>query len=78
MADAPGKSPGRTAAGRTLDDQTRAQLLAVISEELARASDDALARGMSPDELAEQLNARIARLRAQIADLPVDGEPNKP
>jgi hypothetical protein len=59
-------------AGRTLDAATRERLLATLEEELARASRDALARGMSPSELAAQLKERIARLRAQIAELPAE------
>jgi predicted ATPase len=44
----------------------------MLQEELARASRDARARGMSPDELVAQLDERIARLRAQIAELPAE------
>lgn len=72
MADASGKTPGRTA-GRALDAGTRERLLALLQEELARAGDEALARGVPPQELSAQLDARIARLRAQIDDLS-DGE----
>jgi hypothetical protein len=59
-------------AGRALDAATRERLLATLEEELARASRDALARGMSRGDLAAQLEERIARLRAQIAALPAE------
>jgi uncharacterized protein YceH (UPF0502 family) len=55
--------------GRTPDSATRKRVLAVFQGELTRASRDALAHGMSPGELAAQLDERIARLRAQIAEL---------
>lgn len=68
MADGPASSSDRMT-GRMLDAATRERLLATLQDELARASRDALTRGMSPDELAAQLDERIARLRAQIAEL---------
>ncbi|GHJ48945.1 hypothetical protein Cs7R123_62870 [Catellatospora sp. TT07R-123] len=72
MADTSGKRPGRTD-GRPLDDGTRERLAALLKSELGRAGDEARARGMTPQELSAQLDARIARLRAQIQDLS-DGE----
>lgn len=71
MADGPVSPPDRMA-GRALDAATRERLLATLEEELARASRDALARGMSRGDLAAQLEERIARLRAQIAALPAE------
>jgi hypothetical protein len=49
-------------------------LRAVLQEELARVSDEALARGLTPEELSAQLDDRIARLRTRLADLS-DGAP---
>lgn len=74
MADAPANPPDRTA-GRTLDTATRERLLRMLQEELARASGEALDRGVSPEALAAQLDERIARLRTQIADLGTDQNP---
>jgi hypothetical protein len=73
VADASGSIPGRTA-GRALDAETRERLLTLLQEELARAGDEALERGMTQEELSAQLDARIARLRTQITDL-ADGPP---
>lgn len=67
MADVP-VGPSDQITGRTLDAATRERLRAVLQQELAQARRDALARGMSPDELAAQLDERIARLRAHIAE----------
>jgi uncharacterized protein YceH (UPF0502 family) len=72
MADGPVSSPGDRIAGRTLDAATRERMLTVLQGELGRASDDVLAHGMSPEELAAQLDERIARLRAQITELSAD------
>jgi hypothetical protein len=69
MADASRNTPGRTA-GWALDASVRNRLLALLREELARAGDEALARGMSPQELSAQLDDRVARIRAQIEELP--------
>lgn len=74
MADAPVNPPDRTA-GRTLDTATRERLLRMLQEELARASSDALDRGVSPEALAAQLDERIARLRTRIADLSTGQNP---
>lgn len=71
MTDTP-VGPSDQITGRTLDAATRGHLFAMLQEELARASRDARARGMSPDELVAQLDERIARLRAQIAELPAE------
>lgn len=68
MADAPVTPPDRIT-GSALDAATRERLLAVLRAELATASRDALARGMSPEELAAHLDERIAALRTQIAEL---------
>jgi uncharacterized protein YceH (UPF0502 family) len=68
VADAADETQGRTAA-RTLDAGTQERLLALLQAELARACDEALAHGMTPQKLTAQLDARIARLRAQIEDL---------
>jgi hypothetical protein len=68
VAEAPGNLPGRTA-DRRLDAATRDRLLSLLQEELKRAGEEALARGVSPEDLAAQLEKRIARLRAQL-----DGE----
>jgi uncharacterized small protein (DUF1192 family) len=76
MADAPGNRPGRTA-DPTLDAAVRERLLAMLKDELTRASDEALARGASPDQIAAQLDERIARLRAQIAAMPADDKPSE-
>ncbi|HZN73135.1 MAG TPA: hypothetical protein VFC00_15815 [Micromonosporaceae bacterium] len=67
MADAPVSSPDE-GAGRTLDAETRVRLLAVLQEELTRASHRALSDGMTADELNAQVDDRIARLRARITD----------
>jgi len=72
VADASGNTPGRTA-GRALDAETRERLLALLQDELARAGDEALERGMTQEKLSAQLDARIARLRNQVTDLS-DGE----
>jgi hypothetical protein len=72
VADTSGKTPG-SADGRALDAVTRDRLLALLQEELALAASHALARGVTPQDLSAQLDARIARLRAQIQDLS-DGE----
>lgn len=74
MADAPVRSPGGDA-GRTLDAETRARLLAVLQEELTRASHRARSGGMPADELNAQLDDRIARLRAQTAEPSGEGPP---
>jgi uncharacterized small protein (DUF1192 family) len=66
MADPSASSSGRTA-GHRLDPAVRERLLALLQEELARASREALARGESPDALAAALDERIARLRSEIA-----------
>lgn len=66
MADGPVNPLDRVTA-RTLDAATRDRLFATLEEGLARASREALARGMSPAELAAQLDDRIARLRAGLA-----------
>lgn len=71
MADVP-VGPSDQITGRALDAAAREHLLAVLQEELAQARRDALARGMSPDELAAQLDERIARLRAHTAELHTD------
>ncbi len=73
MAEIPGNRPGRTA-DPTLDAAVRERLLAMLKDELTKASEEALARGVSPDQLAAQLDDRIARLRAQIAGSPAQGE----
>jgi hypothetical protein len=48
-------------------------VLALVQDELAHASREALARGTSPDVLAAQLDERIARLRAQITEKSAEG-----
>jgi hypothetical protein len=67
---------GRTA-GHPLDAATRERLLALLREELARASREALARGVSPDELAVALDERIARLREEITAMSDDQSPDE-
>jgi uncharacterized small protein (DUF1192 family) len=68
VADGSGNQPDQIT-GHRLDDAMRERLLEVLRSELTLASRDALARGMSPEELSDQLDERIARLRAQIAKL---------
>lgn len=58
-----------TPTDRTLDQTTRERLHELLENELDRASRDAVARGMSPAELATQLDERIAALRTRLADL---------
>lgn len=75
MAD-PSMSPsGRTASHR-LDAAARERLLALLRDELARASREALASGMSSDALAAVLEERIARLRAEIGDSATEDPPD--
>jgi hypothetical protein len=76
VADALGYLPARTA-GRRLDAATRERLLLVLQEELRRASEEAVSRGVSPEALSVQLDERIARLRAQINDLDAPAEPGQ-
>jgi hypothetical protein len=52
-------------------------LLLVLQEELRRASEEAVSRGVSPEALSVQLDERIARLRAQINDLDAPAEPGQ-
>lgn len=68
MTEAPPSPPDRTA-GRALDAATRQRLAALLKDELARASRDAVARGASSSALAAELNERIARLRIQITKI---------
>lgn len=44
------------------------RLLTVLQDELARASSEALARGVTPQALAQYMEARVAQLRSVIAD----------
>lgn len=73
MAD-PSMSPSDPSAGSRLDAATRERLLALLQEELARASREALVRGVSPDALAAALDERIARLRAEITETSADDD----
>jgi hypothetical protein len=73
VAEVPKDVPGQTA-DRTLDDATRQRLLETIREELTRVSREALARGVSPEELAAQLDERIRRLRGQVVEQQAEGE----
>lgn len=68
VAEAPVSPPDRTT-GPTVDAATRARLLAILQDELTRASSDAQARGMPAEALAAQLDERITRLRAQTTEM---------
>ena len=74
VVDAPVSSPDGDA-GRPLDAERRARLLALLKGELTRASHRALSDGMTTDDLSAQLDDRIARLRAQITKLSEEDPP---
>lgn len=61
-------NPSDRSGGRALDPVTRERLVALLDRELARVCRDALADGVSAGELSARLDARIALLRARIAD----------
>lgn len=50
-----------------LTDAARGRLVALLRDELTRASADALADGTPADALAAQIEARIAELQRQLA-----------
>jgi hypothetical protein len=46
----------------------------MLQEEIERAANEALARGVSPEKLTAQIDERIARLHTQLDELRARGE----
>jgi hypothetical protein len=74
VADAAGNRRGRTA-DHALGAVARERLQTMLHDELRRACDEALARGVPPERLSAQLDERVAKLRAQIATSPLSDQP---
>ncbi|MBB5870111.1 hypothetical protein F4553_003490 [Allocatelliglobosispora scoriae] len=77
---APGSpvDPSEPILGRQIDRAMRHRLLEVLLAELQRSGAEALAAGVSPEQLSAQLDERIARLRAHLNDLHVKSAPTRP